>query len=67
MNGLVDDKTFRQVFLGEGLEPLTNELIDELVRVQKMPKKDLLKFQKQGAQYSRPRNSIVFPLVYEGF
>ena len=64
---LTSDATLRQVFLGEGLEPLTDDLINELVEIQRMPKKDLLEFRKKGAQYSRPRNSIVFPLVYEGF
>lgn len=64
---LTSDATLRQVFLGEGLEPLTDDLINELVEIQRMPKKDLFEFRKKGAQYSRPRNSIVFPLVYEGF
>lgn len=65
MNDFVDDTTLRQIFLGEGLEPLTDELIIELVEFQKMPEKDLLEFRKLGAQYSRPRNSIVFPPVFD--
>lgn len=64
---LTSDDVFRQVFLGEGSEALTDELITELVTVQKMPKKDLLKFRRQGGRYSRFRNSIIFPPVFERF
>ena len=37
------EKDVRQIFLGEGNEELTAELIDELVKAG-MPKKDLLFF-----------------------
>ena len=52
---------------GQGLEPLTNELIEKLVSTQGMPRKDLIELQKGGAQYSTKRNSFFFPTEIEGF
>ena len=51
----------RQIFLGEDGVPLTAETIRELVEKNGWPEKDLLEFQAQGARYSQPRNSIIFP------
>ena len=52
---------------GQGLEPLTNELIEKLVHTQAMPRKDLIELQKEGAQYSITRNSFFYPTEFEGF
>ncbi len=52
---------------GQGLEPLTNELIEKLVSTQGLPLKDLIELQKGGAQYSTTRNSFFFPTEIEGF
>lgn len=46
---------------GQGLEPLTNELIEKLVSTKAIPRKDLIELQKKGAQYSITRNSFFFP------
>jgi hypothetical protein len=52
---------------GQGLEPLTNELIEKLVHSQAKPWKDLIELQKGGAQYSTKRNSFFFPPEIESF
>jgi hypothetical protein len=52
----------RQLFLGEGLEPLTDALIDELVAVG-WAKERLIEARDQGMSYSRPRNSFITPLM----
>ncbi len=49
-----------QVFLGDDSLPLTDDLIEELVK-RGMPEKDLLYCKQQGGRYSVPRGSIVFP------
>jgi hypothetical protein len=51
---------FRQVFMGEGAEPLCECVIQESVS-KGWPENDLRQMQKEGAFYSRPRNSILFP------
>jgi len=57
--------TVRQIFGGEGQEPLTDALIDELV-AEGMPRHDLQYARSQGAVYCRPRSSLVFPLTFDG-
>ncbi len=56
-----ENQGVRQIFLGEGWEILTDELIGELGREQGWKKEDLEKFRREGGYYCRPRNSIVFP------
>ena len=58
------DPKLRQIFGNEGQEDLTDELITELV-TKGFPEADLRDFAKQGAKYSRPRNSIIFPAEWE--
>ncbi len=53
--------SFNHIFLGRDNELLTDELISELVKKEGMSEKNLRYFQKQGAQYCRPRNSFIFP------
>jgi len=53
-------KSTRQLFLGEGTEPLTNELIEELV-LKGWKKSDLLYHRQRGGMYSRPRNTVFYP------
>jgi hypothetical protein len=60
------DKIFRQVILGEGQVPLTDDLIQELVK-KGWPEKDLRIFKAQGAMYSVPRNSIIHQPFMELF
>ena len=52
----------RQIFLGEGLETLTDALIDELVSAG-WAKERLIEARDQGMSYSRPRNSFITPLM----
>lgn len=49
---------FKRAFLREGQEPLTDELIQELVKKYGMPEGDLRELQKMGATYCRERNSF---------
>jgi len=51
----------------QGLEPLTNELIEKLVSTKGISRKDLINLQKGGAQYSKSRNSFFFPPEIEWF
>lgn len=48
----------RQIFLGEGLEPITDTLIDELAE-KGWPRERLIEAREQGLSYSRPRNSFI--------
>ncbi|MCP4054480.1 MAG: hypothetical protein GY739_15765 [Mesoflavibacter sp.] len=50
-----------------GLESITDELIEKLNKEKGMPIKDLKEFQKQGAKYSAFRNSFFFPPKLELF
>ncbi len=51
----------RQIFLGEGQEPLTDALVDELVS-KGWPRDRLEDARRQGMSYSRPRNSMITPI-----
>lgn len=51
----------RQVFLGEGLVPLTDELIDRLAAEWHADKSDLVTMRDAGGKYSEQRRSIIFP------
>jgi hypothetical protein len=51
---------FDQIFLGQGTEPLTDELIRELV-AKGWQEQELRSMKETGAMYSRPRNSLIFP------
>jgi hypothetical protein len=55
------DKTVEQIFLGKDNEPLTDELIEELIKTQGIPENDLRELQKMGATYCRPHNSFFTP------
>lgn len=55
-----DDPVFRAIFLGEGEEDLTDEVIEELVR-DGWPELELRSLVAQGGRYNRIRNSVVFP------
>ena len=59
-NSDFNHQNFRQVFMGEGAEPLCECVIQELVS-KGWPENDLRQMQKEGAFYSRYRNSILFP------
>lgn len=50
----------REVFLGEGLVPLTDELVRELVREGDWREADLLQAQALGAEYHPGRDSLIF-------
>jgi hypothetical protein len=47
-------------FFGEGLEPITDELINELVK-KGWSGEDLKRQRNKGGKYSRTRNSIIYP------
>jgi len=53
-------KKFREVFLGEGAESITDDLIKELVN-EGWNESELRSYQQEGAIYSRPRDSILYP------
>jgi hypothetical protein len=53
-------KDLKHIFFGEGTEPITDELINELL-TKGWSKKDLVSYRNNGGQYSRPRNSIIYP------
>jgi hypothetical protein len=55
-----DDEAFRAIFLGEGEEELTEDVIQELVTAGWL-EADLRRFVTQGARYNRLRQSIIFP------
>lgn len=54
------DDTFRQVFLGEGAEDFTDDLIAELAG-RSWSEPDLRRMKAEGAKYNRIRDSIVYP------
>lgn len=56
------DADIRQIFLGEGSEPLTDELIDELVSGG-WEREGIEYARDNGGAYSRPRHSLIFPNV----
>ena len=62
-NSQTDDSTndFADIFLGQNQVPLTDELIDRLVKGKDMNRDELKYMQKEGAQYSISRNSFIFP------
>ena len=61
-----DDPRLRQLFMGEGWETLTDELLERLVS-DGWDRAGLLVHQRRGAYYCRPRNSIIYPPVFSGF
>jgi hypothetical protein len=54
------DKELREIFFGEGSEPITENLIEELAG-EGWDRIVLLDARKGGAVYNRKRNSILFP------
>jgi hypothetical protein len=52
-----------EIFFGVGAEVLSEEVIAELV-ARGWPRRDLEELGAAGAQYSRARDSIVFPLEF---
>jgi hypothetical protein len=61
--GLSADTFFRQVFLGEGTVPLTDELIAELV-IAGWDRGQLLKWRAAGYVYSQPRGTVLSPIEH---
>ena len=61
-----DDSTFRSVFLGEGRQELTDDLISELAERWGCPREDLESMREEGASYNSVRDSIVFPTEMGG-
>lgn len=57
----------RNSLFDNGLEPITNELIEKLNEEKGIPIKDLKALQKDGAEYSSFRNSFFFPTELEWF
>ena len=53
-------KKLRQVFGGEGTEPLTDELIEKLVK-KGWEREQLLYHRSNGGVYSIPRDSVLYP------
>lgn len=51
---------FGDVFLGENQIPLTDELIEQLVK-EGMDREELIYMQKEGVRYSTTRKSFLFP------
>ncbi len=51
---------FKDVWLGENQVPITDELIEELVK-KGMNREELVYMQKEGARYSTTRKSFLFP------
>jgi hypothetical protein len=52
----------RHIFLGEGLEPITDALIDELV-ASGWTRERLIEARELGHSYSRPRNTIITQIM----
>lgn len=53
------EEDIARVFGGKDNEPITDELIKELVSSTKFEEKDLRWFQEEGYTYCRPRNSFI--------
>ena len=53
-------KDFKHLFSRDGTEPITDELINELVE-KGWSGEDLKKNRNKGGKYSRTRNSIIYP------
>lgn len=54
------EQDLREIFFGEGSEPITIQLIEQLVR-QGWDRMTLLDARKGGAVYNRQRHTILFP------
>jgi hypothetical protein len=64
------DDVVRTVFFGEGQEPITQALADELVAAGEWtPKmaKEALEMAEEGFTYNRIRHSLVGPTEFEAF
>lgn len=59
-----DNPAFRAVFLREGLEDLSDALIDELVK-KGIPRADLVYLRDNGHSYCRERKSFPGPVIFE--
>lgn len=57
----------RTSLFDNGLEPITDELIEKLNKEKGMPINDLKQFQKEGAKYSTFRGSFFFPPKLEWY
>lgn len=53
------EKDIARVFGGKDNEPITEELIKELVLTGEFEEKDLRWFQEEGYTYCRPSNSFI--------
>jgi len=52
---------FADIFLSQNQVPITDELIDRLVKEKGMNRDELKYMQKEGAQYSISKDSFIFP------
>lgn len=59
------DDEIARIFFGKDNEPITEEIIAELV-AQGMPEADIRQMAKDGFMYCRPRNSFISPPHFEG-
>jgi hypothetical protein len=55
------EKDFREIALGEGSVPITDDLINELVKIGKWNENQLKEYQKAGCVYHPRRQSIFYP------
>jgi hypothetical protein len=62
----MNDPVVRSVFLREGLEPVTDALIDEISQGSPKAVEDLRYFQAAGMEYCRSRGSFVGPIEIDG-
>lgn len=53
------EKDIREVFLGEGAVPLTDEVVKMLVEEKGWPEDDLRDAQEMGAKYHPGRESLI--------
>lgn len=54
------DDFFKHVFLGEGQEDITEDLIPELLE-KGFSREYIYQMKERGAKYSRPRGTFIFP------
>lgn len=63
---MVKKRDLERIFGGRDNEPITEELIKELLSSTEFTEKEMRFFQKQGCTYCRPRNSFVGAPVFSG-
>jgi hypothetical protein len=63
VKNISQDREIQQIFFGADSEPLTEELIQELI-AKGWPEEDLRVLAGEGQTYCRPRNSLMGPSYY---